>query len=333
MRIRDFFESVVNGIRANKEQKYLLNALCQGDMVWARMPLPHYELEKIKADHRIRPYLVMWKDFANIYGYQSSSKRKREFNNYETYRINRCRYNNKKDSWIDLTRIVKVPVNCLMRKLCTLSKPDFMMIEKRLEIQKNKNKEIKKNFGIDFEYREGDVICKSSEKYYVFKNNGKIYGYLLTKKLRNISSNTKQVKINGKLNYIYFDNVSIIDENTSMKIIDIATVDEMMEINLLRKKIKSKKEVINIETYKIGTVFRVKNKEIMYLYEDNGVCYGVDLLMYRAFPKVISIYKPSTMEILEIYDDEKVNDIVKYLAHNLRVGNKKIRKLYEEIII
>ena len=71
----------------------------------------------------------------------------------------------------------------------------------------------------------------------------------------------------------------------------------------------------------------------MYLYESNGVCYGVDLLMYRAFPKVVSIYKPSTMEILEIYDDEKVNEIVKYLAYNLQPVNKKVRKLYEEIFV
>lgn len=329
MKIRDFFESIVNVIKANKEQKYLLNTLCQGDMVWARMPLPDSELEKIKIGHRIRPYLVMWKDFGNIYAYQSSSKRKSELNNYEIYRVNRCRYSNKKDSWIDLTRIVKVPVNCLMRRLCCLSKPDFMMIEKRLRIQKNRNKEIKKTFGVGFVYREGDVISKNSTKYYVFNNNnGKIYGYLLTKKLRDTCSSAQKVKINGKLNYIYFDNVIVIDEN--IKIIDIATVDEMMEINLLRKKIKAKKEVINIEVYKIGTVFRVKNKEVMYLYESNGVCYGVDLLMYRAFPKVVSIYKPSNMEILEIYDDEKVKEIVKYLTHNLRSGNKKIRKLYEE---
>ena len=229
---------------------------------------------------------------------------------------------------------MKVPVNCLMRKLCSLSKPDFIMIEKRLRIQKNRNKEIKKTFGVGFGYREGDVISKNSEKYYVFNNNnGKIYGYLLTKKLRDASSNSKQVKINGKLNYIYFDNLIMIGENESMKIIDIATVDEMIRINLLRKKIKSKKEVINIVAYKIGTVFRVKNKEIMYLYESNGVCYGVDLLMYRAFPKVVSMYKPSTMEILEIYENEKVKEIVKYLVHNLRSGNKKIRKLYEDICV
>ena len=106
-----FFESIVNVIKANKDQKCLLNSLCQGDMVWARMPLSNSELGKIKIGHRIRMYLVIWKDFGNIYAYQSSSKRKSELNNYEIYIINRCRYSNKKDSWIDLTRIVKVPVN------------------------------------------------------------------------------------------------------------------------------------------------------------------------------------------------------------------------------
>ena len=83
MKIRDFFASIVNVFKANKEQKHLLNSLYQGDMVWARMPLHDYELKKFKEGHRIRPYLVMWKDFGNIYTYQSSSKRNSELNNYE----------------------------------------------------------------------------------------------------------------------------------------------------------------------------------------------------------------------------------------------------------
>lgn len=333
MKIRDFFISITNILKASKEQKYLLKNLQQGDMVWARMPLPDCELRKIKESHRIRPYLVMWKDFGNIYTYQSSSKRKSELNNYEKYRINGLRYDNKKDSWIDLTKIIKVPVNCLMRKFCFLRKPDFMMIEKRLKIQMNRNKEIKKTFNVSFRFIEGDIIIHNSTKYYIFtNNNGKIYCYMLTKKLNSISDNVKKVKINGKLYYIYFDNRIVIDENASMEIVDIATVDEVLEINRLKKKIKPKKKsVVNIEAYKTGTVFKVKNKEIMYLYESNGSCYGVDLLMYKAFPKVVSIYKPSTREILEIYDDEKVNGIIKYLVRNLEQPNKRIRKMYEEI--
>ena len=51
-----------NLFRAKKAQKSLLKEVQQGDMVWARMPLGKEELEKVEECHRIRPYLVMWKD-------------------------------------------------------------------------------------------------------------------------------------------------------------------------------------------------------------------------------------------------------------------------------
>jgi len=329
-----FFNSVINLFFATNNQKKILRELKAGDMVWAQMPLRMDELEKISPTHRVRPYLVMWKDFANIYAYQSSSKRCKDYNNYETYMINKFRYENRKDSWIDLSNIVRVPVNCLKEKLCMISEPDFIMIEKRLKIQKNRNKNIKKFFDVDFNIREGDIISDNSKKYYVFDSNeSKLFCYVLTKRLKGNEKNYKKVKINGKYNYIYFDKEIVINKNSEIKIIDMAYLEEVIIINQLKRNIKIRLSAIDKDKYKVGSIFKVKSREIMYLYESNGVCYGVDVFLYKALPRVVSIYNPDSREIIDIYDKDKVIDIVTYLNNNLQPPSKKIRKLYDKLVM
>lgn len=44
-----------------KLQKKLLNSLNPGDLVWAKIPLPKKQLNKIEESYRIRHYLIMYR--------------------------------------------------------------------------------------------------------------------------------------------------------------------------------------------------------------------------------------------------------------------------------
>jgi len=235
MGINDMLLNCVSLLRANKSQKVLLKELRQGDMVWARMPLKREELEKVEESHRIRPYLVMWKDWANIYAYMSSSKKSVSCRNYETYMINRLRYTNRKDSWLDLRRIVKVPVNCLMDKMCHLERPDLLMIEKRLQMQRNRKMVVERTFGVPFSLQEGDVVKSDNVKYYVLDSNDmNTKCYMLTKRLIE-GKNAQRVRIDGKLEYMYLEK-KILWKDDIVRIIDMASLKERFEINRLRKR-------------------------------------------------------------------------------------------------
>jgi len=235
MSVNEKLLNLINLIKAKKSQRVLLKELRPGDMVWAKMPLKSEELEKIEETHRIRPYLVMWKDRANIYAYMSSSKKSVSCRNYETYMINRLRYTNRKDSWLDLRRIVKVPVNCLMDKMCHLERPDLLMIEKRLQMQRNRKMIVERTFGVPFSLQEGDVVRSDNVKYYVLDSNEmNTHCYMLTKRLKE-GKNAERVKIDGKLQYIYFEKKTLWKDEV-VRIIDMAGLEERFEINRLMRK-------------------------------------------------------------------------------------------------
>lgn len=60
-------------LETTEEQKEIFSSLDPGHVVWALMPYDMEILEKIEESHRVRPYLVMYKDECNIYAYESSS--------------------------------------------------------------------------------------------------------------------------------------------------------------------------------------------------------------------------------------------------------------------
>lgn len=132
-----------------KSQKKLLNSLNPGDLVWAKMPLPKKQLNKIEESHQIRPYLIMHKDKFHVYAYPSSSKQWNKLNNIQEYCICKTRYKQKKDSFINLTEIHKIVFIHLKKKYITLNELDLRNIEKRLMIQGRKSIY---TFGKDFFY-------------------------------------------------------------------------------------------------------------------------------------------------------------------------------------
>jgi len=147
----------------------LFEELCPGDVVWALMPLSEEELSAIEESHRIRPYLVVGKDDNAIYAYQSSSKKQKFANNYQTYNINQMKLGYSRNSNIDLTCLRKLPEENLLKIMQHLSEQELSLIAKKLKIQSNHGKKINYSFDVPVQVCEGDVVSIDSDNmYYVY---------------------------------------------------------------------------------------------------------------------------------------------------------------------
>ena len=223
-----------------KNQKKLLESIKPGDLVWAKMPLSKKELNQIEESHQVRPYLIAQKDKFNIYAYKSSSKSNERLNNYEEYSVNSLRYNRNKNSFIDLTKIYKIPFFNLKSKYITLNQFDLKNIEKRLQIQANKNNKNTFQFPIDIYILEGDMIEVNNQLYYVYASDN-VYIYCLNLYKYNPKDIKKYeiISINSKMYYVSFKEMTSFKRTAKMKIVDIAYKSEKEVI--LEKKFLSKK--------------------------------------------------------------------------------------------
>lgn len=322
-------------------QKRLLNSLAVGDLVWAKMPLPKKELNSIDENHQIRPYLVVHKNKFNIYAYQSSSKQLNKLNNCQEYFINRFRYKKNKDSFINLTKVYKIPFTNLKSYHITLNEQDLKNIQKRLQIQKN----CKYQFSIDVYIVEGDVILINNQLYYVYAfDNIYLYCLIIFKKCPKDKRKYTNIVINNKTYYTNFKKKASFERTTKMNIINIAYRSEMKSI--LEEKNKSEfnqKKLSNIEKkmieknheliYENGTVFQVGKSKIIYLFKYKQEHYGVDLLMYKINPKTMPIFCIEKRQILEILPKEELLKVVEFLSSNHVQPLKQINKLYNELRI
>jgi len=129
------------------------------------MPLDKKAMKEIEESHRCRPYLIMDKDDKNIYAYPSSSSHSRGYNYY----IDREKYNNLKDSWLNLQNIFKVPVFNLKEKFYTLNKEDRLEIQKKLQSKKGKSKKYVYNLTKNYNISKGDIVSINNNLNYVYK--------------------------------------------------------------------------------------------------------------------------------------------------------------------
>ena len=236
----NIFKIFIQKTNQIKNQKKLLESSNPGDLIWAKMPLSRKELSKIEKNHQVRPYLIAHKDKFNIYAYKSSSKKYDRLNNYEEYAVNGLRYNRNKNSFIDLTKIYKIPFLNLKSKYITLNQFDLKNIEKRLQIQANKNNKNIYQFPIDIYILEGDVIEINHQLYYVYAADN-VYLYCLVLYKHNPKDIKKYeiISINSKMYYVSFKEMTSFKRTAKMKIVDIAYKSEKEVI--LEKKFLSKK--------------------------------------------------------------------------------------------
>lgn len=319
------------------EQAQLLNSIEIGDLVWAKMPLPESELAYIEPTHRFRPYLVIKKDDESIYAYQASSKKATCLNNFKSYVINQSNKGYDKNSWVNLSVLYKVPCENLLYKMIHLNDHDLSMIDKRLNILKNRGTELRQTLNLPIQYAAGDVITYTDENgkesiYYVFSVEGNkliCYGITYGKK------NWRQVVINRKNIYLDFIHQVTLTDLSKVKIIDIANNYEIAVINQIKKEVWS--EVTynpsKKKDYEIGTVFETFQGEIMYLYKYKNAYYGVNLSTYKAFVETVEIKNIDIYKIIDVRDSNCIKEVVRYLYINMNQPPKQIRWLYEETVV
>ena len=323
-------------LKSTDEQKTLFKKLQKGDMMWAKMPLSNKELEKIEENHRIRPYLIVEKDKNYFICYQSSSKSRTKFNNYEEYFVNKFKYNKKKDSWIDLTKTFEIPMNNIKSEYIRLDEFDIREIEKRLSIEFNRgNKSILKFCTLIY-VDVGNVIIKENMQYYVYaEDNIFIYCLKIQKKKE---ENLNTIIINKKTYYADFNEKISIKRNEKMKIINIANNDEILiiesQMNNFKKSNRNKfdyeikkREIV----FDIGTVLRYGNSKIMYLYSENNKYYGIDMLWYSIKPRIFEIKNIDKREIIEVKKIDEVNKILECLVEKNVKDRKKFEKINEYV--
>lgn len=335
----NILKNFVQKITMIKTQKRLLDSLIPGDLVWAKMPLSKKELNSISENHQIRPYLVVYKDKFNIYAYQSSSKQWNKLNNCQEYFINRFHYKQKKDSFINLTKVYKIPFVNLKTKYVTLNEQELKNIQKRLQIQTNN----KYQFSIDIYILEGDVIVINHQLYYVYaSDNAYLYCLIIFKKCPKDKKKYINIIINNKTYYTTFKEKISFERTAKLSIVNIAYKSEIVSIlekksgiefnqkklsNLEKKMLEKKCELI----YENGTVFQIGKNQIVYLFKYKKVYYGIDVLMYKIKPRTIPIFDIEKRPILKILPREELLKIVDFLSSNNVQPLNEINRLYDEL--
>ena len=303
------------------------------------MPLSKKELNTIEISHQTRPYLVVSKDNFYIYAYPSSSKQSNKLNNCQEYMINKLHYHQNKDSFINLSKIYKIPFINLKDKYITLNQLDLKNIQKRLQIPFGNIY----NFSVDIYISEGDIILVNNQLYYVYaSDNVYLYCFVVFKKYPKDTKFYKNIIVNNKTYYTTFKEKTSFPRTTNFKMVNIAckseidTISEQKRlIDFNKKCLSSTKKKIPSKThelsYESGTVFKSRKNKIAYLFTYKDVHYGVDLLIYKIKPRVFPIYHLDKKQVLEVLPSEDFMKIVEVLCLNNVQPIKEINKLYDEL--
>lgn len=326
-----------------KYQNNLLRSLTAGDLVWSKMPFSKKELSSIEKSHQIRPYLIVHKDKFNIYAYPSSSKQSNQLNNCEEYFINGLRYGRNKNSFINLTKLYKIPFYNLKEKYVTLNEFDLRNIQKRLKIKENRTKNCTYLLPTNIYIIEGDVISIDHQLYYVYSSdNLYLYCFTIFKKCPKDKKNYKNIIINNKTYYTIFKDKKTFKRGSNFIIVNIAYQSEIKNILETKSGIQYKEKHLSCiekkaieqtheSSYENGTVFQVGKNKIVYLFKYKAVHYGVDLLMYKIRPKLIPIFDIEKRSISEILGTTDFIKIVEFLSLNNAHPLYEINALYEEL--
>lgn len=320
-----------------REKIKLMNELELGDLVWSKMPLSRKELRKIEKEHQVRPYLVVDKSRFFIYAYQSSSKQSDTLNNCQEYKINKFRYKQNKDSYLNLTKVYKIPFYKLKKKHNTLNEVDLKNIQKRLNINKSNYKLIENIYIL-----EGDVIEYDNQFYYVYStDNVYVYCFLIFKRYPKTGEIYEKIIIDNKSYYTNFKVKKYFNRKENLNVVNIAYSIEIDEI-LEQKKGMKQKELSNIQkkehiknnnkmNYESGTMFQIGKTKMVYLFKANNKYYGVNALMYKIKPRVVPIYNIHKSQILCIVPKEDYLKMVECLYLNNVQPLKEISDLYDDL--
>lgn len=335
--INKIVNKINNKLCSVRQQRKIFQETQIGDLLWCKMPLPKKQLKQIEDSHRIRPYLVVKKGPNFLLCYQSTTKNRKEMNNYQKYLINGKKYGKKRDSCIDLTKVEKIPIKNIQSPYIKLNQIDIKKIEKRIWISQCRGNSDLIRFNEPIYIENGDVVLKDEKTYYIYSgDNVNIYGFKIQKRNKD-KQELETIKINRKTYYTNFKEFKTINRNDIFDVVNMANEDEIVEI-FNRKSAKRLKNAENINKaltknrneYEIGSTFQYGNSTVMYLYCKNEKYYGIDLLWYRIKPRVFEIKEIEKRSLVGMKSLEEINKILEFFMEK-NMPYSKIEKVYKQI--
>lgn len=267
------------------KQKKLLEELMSGDIVYALMPLPDDELDKIEEGHKERPYLIVKREKDGFIAYQCGGNKYTWMKSYEYCHFSQSAYNNSKESYFHLNKVVFLPVERIRYKMNSLYSETLKKIEKRLMISQYYGHEMSL-FGIgDLDIEVGDIILLKNELYLIYSCYKKeIYAYKVYKTIEDVESYPYyQLLLNERLYYVSYMENKLLSIDEDFQFVDLlanpATIEKIQEYRKLKmkeerakeKKVKSKKDVKHYSfQYPLGTVFILGMRDYIYLCHINN---------------------------------------------------------------
>ncbi|MBQ9823014.1 MAG: type II toxin-antitoxin system PemK/MazF family toxin [Solobacterium sp.] len=115
-------------------QKKLFEEIQTGDIVDCWMPLQPDELLKMSEDHRHRPYYVLEKRESSILCFYGTSTQPDPKKQYVRVLVSKDMYNVWKDGYLCADGMTEIPVDCLIRKLDTLTEQTMQEVNRRITV-------------------------------------------------------------------------------------------------------------------------------------------------------------------------------------------------------
>lgn len=315
------------------KQKVFLEELKSGDIVYALMPLPDDELDKIEEGHKERPYLIVKREKDGFVAYQCGGNKYTWMKSYEYCRFSQSTYNNSKEGYFHLNKVVFLPVERIRYKMNSLYSETLKKIEKRLKISQYYGHEMSLFEVDDIDIEVGDIILLKNELYLIYSCYKKeIYAYKVYKTVQDVDSYPYyQLLLNERLYYVSYMENKLLSIDEDFQFVDLlanpATIEKIQEYRKLKmkeerakeKKVKSKKDVKHYSfKYPLGTVFvlgmtdyiylcHINNKKDMYcVVRENGE-YS-DRPQFVPFSQFLSRYECLELDKIIILIEQMINN-------------------------
>ena len=129
-------------------------------------------------------------------------------------------------------------------------------IEKRLQIQLTRGKELSKTFEMEIDFCEGDIVSDGSNMYYVInRDSTHTYCYVFSEKYLEDFEKFSLVNISKNIYYIYFDEQIVFSDTSKLRLLDIASVQEVLAIRALKKEYFLRRKDVGKQEKRKGIIF------------------------------------------------------------------------------
>lgn len=304
------------------QEQYELFKECQiGDLLWALMPLPQEQLDKVAKDHQIRPYLIVKKEDDHLLAYASTSTSQHS-EAYQYYCYHGYSHGAYKLAYIQLKTIYILPIQNLRTFMMQLSNQDLKNIEKRLLLHKPANRYLQCTPKTPIRYETGDIISIQTEQhihyYYIYQDDQQnLYGLYL---IKGSQRDAKYIITLHKVPYVIdFQRKQVINRKNSMKLIGILNSQQQEEIANIQKNLRRKRKNISRCTKEVAAAIQYtgcryvdqEGDEYVFLYTWHDHRYGVCLNTFEQYPSIVRLKK--NIPRLGRVTDEEVIAIIQRL--------------------